>query len=1084
MRGNSPCRCGHVPCGCCEGVRPMTPRPRANRPGLAAINYRIGTHGPFMQSMLARLSLHRFEDAEPSADPAAQPAAESDPGRPGPLADLTTRERSDPAIALLDAWATVADVLTFYQERAANEGYLRTATEMRSVHELARLVGYRPRPGVAASTYLAYTIDPHTTGDVLIPQGARAQSMPGPGELPQSFETSEEFRARAAWNQLRPRRTQPHHYDRLTGGGKLYLAGVMTTLKPGDPLLLVQGEKHALVIIREVKVQAESRQVEIDVGPWPVPERPTSTTMPMMVAAPPPTPQFADRVAKLTRRPSQPLRDASQLARSLKTGLGRTNDSGLQLMGAVLPALRGSFGAALASIGPQESLPELEVHAFKVRTGVFGRQVPKRHKLVSLEKKETELKVIGEWPIVELDTNPVKVQIHAHTYHVPVLALHEAGSGKALRLESSQEAILPGSWIVVDSSTVPRWDREAGEFMVGPPVPSVTVTRAEGVNAKAACAEYGIQGETTVLTLKDRWLDYDGFKRGNRWEKVEEPRVGDYFDTRVPSLPTPSTSTKSVALERYQAVLDRDFRIIRETTVFAQSERLDLAEQPIDEDVWVVAGADGDATWLELDALYQDLQPGRFVVLSGERADLGDETVITAAEPLMIAEVVHDLRAVDQPIPLSQAPDHNGQRPQPLPGDRVHTFLRFDKPLSYRYRRHTVVIHGNVVKATHGETRGETLGGGDASKPLQTFQLKQSPLTYVAAPTAAGAQSTLQVFVDDVQWQETPSFVDRQPTDRVYVTREDEKGQASITFGNGREGARPSTALQNIKARYRQGIGESGNVRENQISQLATRPLGVKEVINPLSATGGAGPESLRQARRNAPVSVLALDRLVATRDYADFARSFAGIAKASASELSDGRRQVVHITIAGSNDIPIDPGSDLFINLQRALRELGDPFQPIQLAVRELLVVVLQAGIRIDPAHRWERVVTDVRARLLDVLGFDARELGQDLTSSEVIAAIQSVRGVAWVDLDILDAIQAMVPDSAAEDGRRPATPEETARKIEAVLAEASARGGRPKPRIHVPLAAPGEPGRLQPAALAVLLPGVPATLVLNQIT
>ena len=60
-------------------------------------------------------------------------------------------------MALFDAWATIGDVLTFYQERIANEGYLRTATERRSVLELARLVGYQPRPGVAASVHLAYT---------------------------------------------------------------------------------------------------------------------------------------------------------------------------------------------------------------------------------------------------------------------------------------------------------------------------------------------------------------------------------------------------------------------------------------------------------------------------------------------------------------------------------------------------------------------------------------------------------------------------------------------------------------------------------------------------------------------------------------------------------------------------------------------------------------------------------------------------------------------------------------------------------------------------------------------------------------
>ena len=53
----------------------------------------------------------------------------------------------------------VADVLTFYQERLANESFLRTASERRSILELARLIGYELHPGVAASGFLAFTLD-------------------------------------------------------------------------------------------------------------------------------------------------------------------------------------------------------------------------------------------------------------------------------------------------------------------------------------------------------------------------------------------------------------------------------------------------------------------------------------------------------------------------------------------------------------------------------------------------------------------------------------------------------------------------------------------------------------------------------------------------------------------------------------------------------------------------------------------------------------------------------------------------------------------------------------------------------------
>ena len=109
---------------------------------------------------------HGLEPPRPAGDPRPRrharrvpgddegPSGDADAGRGWPRRpdrpDLSPAPGADGArharlpIALLDAWATVGDVLTFYQERIANEGYLRTATERRSVLELARLVGYAP----------------------------------------------------------------------------------------------------------------------------------------------------------------------------------------------------------------------------------------------------------------------------------------------------------------------------------------------------------------------------------------------------------------------------------------------------------------------------------------------------------------------------------------------------------------------------------------------------------------------------------------------------------------------------------------------------------------------------------------------------------------------------------------------------------------------------------------------------------------------------------------------------------------------------------------------------------------------------
>ncbi|WP_213956949.1 hypothetical protein [Variovorax sp. dw_954] len=216
-------------CGCCAGVSVQTPRGEDNPPGLSAIAYRTGTWATFRETMLARLS---------SAD---YPA----------LARLKTRSTDDFSIALLDAGAVVLDILTFYQERLANESYLRTATQRDSLAYLGRLIGYQPAPGVSASTWLAFTVraaiglptDPSTTA-ITIPAGSRAQSVPAQGATPQTFETSRDILAKPDWNALPVRAGVA--WLPSTGQTQAWLAGTATQLHPGDAILVV-GDEHLQV---------------------------------------------------------------------------------------------------------------------------------------------------------------------------------------------------------------------------------------------------------------------------------------------------------------------------------------------------------------------------------------------------------------------------------------------------------------------------------------------------------------------------------------------------------------------------------------------------------------------------------------------------------------------------------------------------------------------------------------------------------------------------------------------------------------------------------------------------------------------
>jgi len=86
---------------------------------------------------------------------------------------------------------------------------------------------------------------------------------------------------------------------------------------------------------------------------------------------------------------------------------------------------------------------------------------------------------------------------------------------------------------------------------------------------------------------------------------------------------------------------------------------------------------------------------------------------------------------------------------------------------------------------------------------------------------------------------------------------------------------RPATGQENVRASYRKGIGLGGLVKAEQLKLLMSRPLGLKDVTNPIEATGAADPESADEARRNAPLTVLTLDRIVSLRDYEDFCGPF-----------------------------------------------------------------------------------------------------------------------------------------------------------------------------------------------------------------
>jgi hypothetical protein len=196
-------------CGCNAADAPTAPASIWNRPSLPAIAWRSGTFAGFRAAALRDLTV-------------ALPA-------------LTTREGDDHAITLIELWAAMADVLTFYQERIANEAYLRTAVSRDSVRRLTRLLDYKPFAGLAAETLVSFTLEKDAA--VALRPGLKLMSVPGQDEVPQIFELIEEVAGTAALNRLEVRGV-PFPYDPFAAGSRS--AAIPTApakLAAGDALL-------------------------------------------------------------------------------------------------------------------------------------------------------------------------------------------------------------------------------------------------------------------------------------------------------------------------------------------------------------------------------------------------------------------------------------------------------------------------------------------------------------------------------------------------------------------------------------------------------------------------------------------------------------------------------------------------------------------------------------------------------------------------------------------------------------------------------------------------------------------------------
>jgi len=876
-------------CDCCTGTAQETPEFIGNRSALSSIAYRVGRYATFNASMLASLSESAFT----------------------PLGLLRTRDPADFSIALLDSWAVTLDILTFYQERFANEAFLRTAVDQRSVFELARLIGYVPSPGVSASTVLAFTLSsaPGSPDNVLISAGTRVQSVPGPGQTPQVFETSADITALINYNALPAQTTVPWQ---LAGGDtSTWIQGTANSINVGDVLLFVTA----------------ANGIPAGTGPGDV----------------------------------HYVIDVS------------IDSTGGNTMVSWDSALSSSFTAGM-------NATQVCIYVFRKKAALYGAQAPNAATLpntVTSNLGGAPSSATSDWNYDQYVT----------------------GSGQ-VNLDASYPGLTP-------TSAAPQWAVLTGDGSIS--FFQITATAETNPNL------YTLTTKTTQLTLAygqvvvpsgtsdslDSVLQYYTEQTRNVTAYVQSAQL---TQANLPLLQWSNNPGYAYTLQSGMVA-----PVAGNTLTVTGGQQIAVG-QPV--------GISGKRARIQVltgsGASFTPAQSSTSLAVADNQIFLADAyppttdpssgmpawSVITLsgiAGTLLVANTsVQLLRAATNDALTGEAAAVNTTA---IDGDL--TTLSLVNALNRIYDATTVSVNANAVNATNGETMQEILGSGDATNSALQFALKQLPLTYVTAPTGNGTQSTLQVWVNNLRWQEVPNLLASGPADRAFVTRVNTSGYTVVQFGDGVDGTRTPTGQMNIRAVYRKGIGSAGMVAAGQLSQPLDRPQGLKSVTNPSAASGGADPATAAQAQASAPLPTMTLGRVVSLEDYQNFALNFGGIAKALASWTYFSGTRGVFLTVAGANGATFQQSDSTITNLTTALLSCGNPHVPLYIASYDPVLFQVTANVAIDQnTYNPTQVLAQIWQNLSAAYTFNNLLLAQGVAASAVIEIIQQTPGVTALQL------------------------------------------------------------------------------------
>lgn len=351
-------------------------------------------------------------------------------------------------------------------------------------------------------------------------------------------------------------------------------------------------------------------------------------------------------------------------------------------------------------------------------------------------------------------------------------------------------------------------------------------------------------------------------------------------------------------------------------------------------------------------------------------------------------------------------------------------FTTEDGSVSYELDAPLTIAAGDTVgqgAATEGRSITETFTAASAAAAPFGQRITLASSGTSTAADAAFLWGSEEVTVGSFTWQRVQDFLDSGASSRHYRVETDANERASVVFGDGINGVRPPEG-STISVVYRVGGGRRGRVRAARLTRLVgsfstiVGETADATTTNPADSSGGDDRETIERARAAGPASLRATTRTVAREDFELHAMEVPGVARALCRTHNEDsgvgwleNRVYVVPTDVGTPDPTLLTAVETYLTTpspEGRAKSAVDSVNPVApqyslqtvTAVLHPLADADTTGLAIAGIDAV-RALFDPRATRVDSSEYVCN-FGQPVHRSEIIAALQALPGVAWVEL------------------------------------------------------------------------------------